>query len=443
MGAEILLTLAKATVLSSFAILCVALLRIPLRKLAGSRAAYWIWLLVPAATLTLLLPAPSQLPLSAGVFAEISLTQVVPATLHEPVPSSGWLLPTLLGVWLAGAIALFFSLVIRQRVFLRSQGSLVPDERGICRSDRAHAPMLVGIFRARIVVPADFESRYAPQEQELVLAHERAHEWRRDILVSALALLAHCIFWFNPLVYLALGWLRHDQELACDEQVLSNLPRTAPEARRIYADALLKAQLATEGAWRTPIGCHWQSTHPLKERIAMLRNPLPGATRRVAGVLVVLGLSSSAGYIAWAGQATAGGRSVLVDLKVTMTDSATRETRVLATRYLAHSGEEIKGKDGRPLDYMCTPYLPDVDGQATEWGPILARGIPKPIDNEITLACTFREDGVQISSPVVIVTDGHQGSMDTTAGSRQYRLEVIATKSSERIDEASAGAAAR
>jgi len=443
MGAEILLALAKATLISSFAILCVGLLRIPLRKLAGARAAYWVWLLVPAATLTLLLPSPSQLPLPAGLFAEISLTEMATAALDGPTSSSGWLTPTLLGVWLAGAVAMFIGVVVRQYVFLRSQGSLVPDDRGICRSENARAPMLVGIFRAHIVVPADFESRYAPQEQELVLAHERAHEGRRDILVNALGLMMHCVFWFNPLVYLALSWLRHDQELACDEQVLSNMPRTEPEARRIYADALLKAQLATEAAWRMPIGCHWQSTHPLKERITMLKNPLPGAARRIAGIMLVLGLSSFAGYIAWAGQTTANGGDVLMDLKVTITDTTTKENRSFATRYLVHSGEEVKGKDGQALDYACTPYLPDADGRATDWSPILARGIPKPIDNEITLACAYREGGVQIQSPVVIVTDGQPGTIETTAASRRYRLDVIATTSPEFIGDAKNRAAAR
>jgi bla regulator protein blaR1 len=427
MGAEILLTLAKATLLSSLAILGVGLLRIPLRKLAGPRAAYWIWLLVPAATLTLLLPPPAQLPLPAGVFSEISLPEMVPATLGAPASSDEWLIATLLGAWASGVVAMVIGLVIRQRVFLRSQGSLVPDERGICRSDGARAPMLVGIFRARIVVPADFEARYAPRERELILTHERAHETRRDIPVNALALLSHCVFWFNPLVYLALGWLRHDQELACDEHVLSSLPRTDLEARRIYGDALLKAQLATQASWRMPIGCHWQSTHPLKERIAMLKNPLPGATRRVAGILVVLGLSSTAGYVAWAGQTTLADGAVLVDLKVTITDSATNEFRSLATQYLVNSGEEIKSGDGQPLDYSCVPYLPDADGRTTNWGPLMERGLPKPIDDEILLACAIREGGVQVAAPVVLVNDGQPGTMETTVAGRLYRLQFVAT----------------
>jgi beta-lactamase regulating signal transducer with metallopeptidase domain len=443
MGAEAMPMLVKATLLSSIAILCVFLLRVPIRKLAGARAAYWIWLLVPAAMVTLLLPPSSRPLLSVAAFGEVSLPRMVSASFGEPISGGEWQMQMLFAVWLVGVVAMLLGLIVRQSLFLRSQGSLVPDERGICFSETALAPMLIGIFRARIVVPADFESRYAPREQELVLAHERAHQSRHDILVGVLAQLWRSVFWFNPLAYFSVAWLRHDQELACDEQVMSNLSRSDPEARRIYADALLKAQLSSQGAWRMPIGCHWQSTHPLKERITMLKNPLPGATRRGAGIMAVLGLSSIAGYVAWAGQTTAAGGSVLVDLKVTMTDAATHETRAFVTRYLVRSGEEIKGTNEQVLDYVCTPYLPDADGRTTDWRPLLEQGIPKPIDNEITLACAIREGGVKVQSPVVIVTDGQPGSLETTVASRRYLLEVLATASPGRIGEALNGGVAR
>ena len=74
----------------------------------------------------------------------------------------------------------------------------------------------------------------------------------------------------------------------------------------------------------------------------MLKNPIPGVSRRFTGTMLVLGLTSFTGYIAWAGQATAGkGERILVDLKVTVSTPATNEVQALATRYLVHSGEEI------------------------------------------------------------------------------------------------------
>jgi beta-lactamase regulating signal transducer with metallopeptidase domain len=444
MVGEILLTLAKATILSSLAILCVALLRTRLRKLAGARAAYWLWLSVPAITLTLLLPAPSQLLLLGQMPVEMSISSIVPATFTEPMPSGNLLMQLALAGWLVGSVVLLTGLLARQLAFMRLLGPLTPAAHGIFHGAHARTPMLIGLFRPRIVVPADFEARYAPAEQKLVLAHERAHQERRDILVSALAFLSLCVFWFNPLMYLALSWLRRDQELACDEHVLSNAPAADAGARRVYADTLLKTQLAAESAWRMPIGCHWQSTHPLKERIMMLKNPLPGRSRRFAGIGLILGLTVLTSYLSWAGQSTAvEGQSILVDIKVTINVPDTNEVRALATRYLVHSGEEIKDPDGRPLEFACTPYLPDVMERKTDWSAIKARGIPIPAAGQILLDCAIRERGTVVQSPAVMIYDGKQGHIETNIAGREYRMEVSATTSAERIADANREVAAR
>ena len=183
-----------------------------------------------------------------------------------------------------------------------------------------------------------------------MLAHERAHEGRHDILVSALALLSHCVFWFNPLMYLALRWLRHDQELACDEQVLSSLPRSEPEARRIYADALLKAQLATEGAWRMPIGCHWHRLTP-KERKPPCSKSFARSGPPCCGHHACTRSCVFAGYVAWAGNYRRGSRvggSQGNHHRWTNQDIDVRDA------YSCTRAKKIKGKDARALDYACT-----------------------------------------------------------------------------------------
>ena len=70
--------------------------------------------------------------------------------------------------------------------------------------------------------------------------------------------------------------LRLDQELACDAQVVA----AHPAARRSYAEAMLKTQLAGRPL---PLGCYWPApaAHPLVERIACSsrgpgRRPPPG-----------------------------------------------------------------------------------------------------------------------------------------------------------------------
>ena len=74
------------------------------------------------------------------------------------------------------------------------------------------------------------------------------------------------------------------------------------DARRRYAEALLKTQLATQSAWRLPVGCHWQSIHPLKERVAMLKRPLPVRSRRLAALMFITALTGAVTYTAWAAQ---------------------------------------------------------------------------------------------------------------------------------------------
>jgi TonB family protein len=62
---------------------------------------------------------------------------------------------------------------------------------------------------------------------------------------------------------------------------------------------MLKTQLADLGL---PAGCHWQSSHPLKERIAMLKQPLPGRTRRWIGTACVAVIVAATSFAAWAAQ---------------------------------------------------------------------------------------------------------------------------------------------
>jgi hypothetical protein len=103
--------------------------------------------------------------------------------------------------------------------------------------------------------------------------------------------------WFNPLMHWAIGWFRFDQELACDALVLAS----TGTARRRYAGALLKTQLAADSLTAAvPAGCHWQSIHPLTQRIAALKRPLPGTLRRWLGTALVCTLISSGSYAAWA-----------------------------------------------------------------------------------------------------------------------------------------------
>ena len=60
MSADAVQWLFEATALMSAALILVLLLRTPLRRGFGARAAYALWLLVPLALLVTLLPAPER-----------------------------------------------------------------------------------------------------------------------------------------------------------------------------------------------------------------------------------------------------------------------------------------------------------------------------------------------------------------------------------------------
>jgi len=291
MGNELLRELLQATLATSAAIALLQLLRRPLRQRFGARLAYQAWLLVPVAMVAVWLPAKSApLRASAGN-ALVQFGEAAIASNVDAAVSIEWR-GLLMAAWIAGALLALAWFGLRQRRFMRQL------ER---RRDRAfdtvegQGPALVGLWRPRIVLPGDFRERYTRGERRLVLAHEIAHLRAGDIHAQAFATALRCLFWFNPLVHFAAAQFRFDQELACDAAVLEKFPR----GRARYGSAMLKTQLAVFGL---PVGCHWQSSHPLKERIEMLKQPLPARTRRLAGSMLVAMLVGCGTWAAWAAQ---------------------------------------------------------------------------------------------------------------------------------------------
>lgn len=306
-------------------VVCVVMALRPLwRRWLGAGAVLWLYLLVPAALVATSLPGPTLV--RDAPRAAIALRPVPPAmpaprstsmpatsaaSPDEPTASAaqGFLRPEVplptapfaqanvltvgLLAWAAGALALAGLLLQQQRRFRRRLGHLRRRGAGLWQASADDiGPVVIGLLRPRIIVPADFYRRYDAQQRKLVLAHERVHLRRGDLPVNALACVLRCLFWFNPLVHLAAAKLRLDQELACDAVVIARNPR----AGRAYASALLNTQLADLGL---PVGCAWQSSHPLTLRISMLKKPLPGPARLMLGAGLAVLASSAAATVLW------------------------------------------------------------------------------------------------------------------------------------------------
>jgi bla regulator protein blaR1 len=295
---EVLKYVLTLTFASSVAILAALLIRRAVRRVFGSSASYWLWLVVPIAMGACLLPgavgveparqvAFSVAPVSALSFAlDRSFSFLVGAS------SSTNLSRLLFSVWVVGAVLFLAYMARLQRTFMSSLGAL-SGSVGVLRAEgSAGCPALVGVFKPRIILPADFKDRYTLTERVLIIAHERVHLRRGDCLWNSLVALNRCLFWFNPLVHAAANVLRMDQELACDAVVM----RRYPNLRRTYANAMLKTQLA-DGA--LPAGCHWRSVHPLKGRLEMLKQPTEGPMSRASGRVFVAVASLAVSYGVW------------------------------------------------------------------------------------------------------------------------------------------------
>jgi beta-lactamase regulating signal transducer with metallopeptidase domain len=289
----------RSTLAGSGAIVLVLLLRAGVRRWLGAQAAYLLWALVPAAALAILWPAPVRI-VAAVVQSTAAPSAHAPGAATLPVIVFD-AQPILLYVWILGAAAMLLWFVLQQRSYLASLGRLAPDANGIVHAETdSGCPALIGALRPRIVVPRDFESRFELPERQLILAHERAHLRRGDAQMNALVVILRCLNWFNPLVHFAASRFRSDQELACDAAVIVR----NPSARRLYAEAMLKTQIPNTitAPLRLPVGCNWRSDYPLRERIAMLKRPIPGLRTRVLASLGMTSLTLATGYASWAAQ---------------------------------------------------------------------------------------------------------------------------------------------
>ena len=89
-------------------------------------------------------------------------------------------------------------------------------------SESCGGPVVFGALRTSVVLPAKLLEQPDLKRLELVLRHELAHVRRGDLVWNWVATGIWCLFFFHPLVWLALHELRLNQELACDAWAASS-----------------------------------------------------------------------------------------------------------------------------------------------------------------------------------------------------------------------------
>ncbi len=333
---ETLLTLTLSGSAMALLLLC---LRLLLRRRLPSTAYYYAWLLV---LLRFLLPlpglipsgqaAPEQLPaplptLRATSYVEAEDTafpvaatselpteapapapEAAPAPLPEAVPPDtpaapsapafDWRSPTLwLSLWGLGAALCFlrplvsylrFTAALRPR--LREPGEslaalydALPGRKpwlSVCPG--LPTPLMFGVFRPRIVLPAETED---PDRLRNVLRHELCHWRRRDPVYKWFAAAVLSLHWFNPLSWLIRRELNRACELSCDELLLRSMDRAEKQA---YGETLLR--MAADSALPAGVVATTFSTEKknLKERLEQIMHYKKSKGRVLAALLALL-----------------------------------------------------------------------------------------------------------------------------------------------------------
>jgi beta-lactamase regulating signal transducer with metallopeptidase domain/protein involved in polysaccharide export with SLBB domain/predicted nucleic acid-binding Zn-ribbon protein len=170
-------------------------------------------------------------------------------------------------------------------------------------------PVLVGIVKPTILLPAAALNGWTVEELEMVLVHELAHVRRWDNLVNLGQRVIEAALFFHPCVWLASRQVRRDREECCDWVVVQHTQ--APEA---YAELLVSvaSQLRSEpgrprpgsgsgtsrlaGAVMALAGASPMAQHALVgrvRRILKLEDDPMWISRRMMGMLVMLSLVSS------------------------------------------------------------------------------------------------------------------------------------------------------
>ncbi len=318
-------------------------------RLFGAGAAYALWILplvrlvMPPVHSPLSLMGTVRLPSSHGVNpagADVTATAMADGTqvigIHsaEPVAaiaaphgisttiSDGgqslstlqeWLggaaMPILIGVWLAGALLTLGLSFWRHRTFMQTvhreavsvsphlqmRAARISQSVGLRRmpliasSFISSGPLVAGLIRPVVMVPAWFETDYDETQQSAALAHELMHVRRGDLWALQISEIFVACLWFNPLAHMARNAFRTDQESACDADVL-RIGATTPHA---YGATLIKAARPARQE-RLVFAASLPLAHALKERLRRMTHPVPSRNRRIAGFATVAAASVAA-----------------------------------------------------------------------------------------------------------------------------------------------------
>ena len=197
-------------------------------------------------------------------------------TEHRP----NFYLPTAMGIWAAGMAAMvLYTAFGYRRIRVQVREAIPLDRRNIFICDGISTPFILGVLRPQIYLPSTLDA----EQQNSVIAHERAHIARLDHWWKPIGFLLLSVHWFNPLVWVAYALLCRDIEMACDEKVISKM---TSEQKQTYSTVLLTCSMPRKAITACPLAFGETS---VKQRIkGILNYRKPTAWIAAASLMICL-----------------------------------------------------------------------------------------------------------------------------------------------------------
>ena len=159
-------------------------------------------------------------------------------------------------------------------------------------SDQLQVPVTTGAFTPKIILPSD-ACHWKPETLRMVVRHESAHIQRRDLRWQLLVALTRCLYWPQPLFWIATRQMELERERACDDRVL--LQGETPSQ---YASVLLQIAVRFSGQNRKLIAAIPVACKPIERRLAAILEPVtprgPGhrtARKTISLAICLIGIS--------------------------------------------------------------------------------------------------------------------------------------------------------
>ena len=224
---------------------------------------------------------------------QMTVSEAVP----KAAPAIDWRSPALwLSVWASGAfvsmgITVFsyflFSFNLKKKLmepdsFTKAVYASIPGRKpALYFSDSARTPMLLGVFKPKIVLP-----RRAYNEELLlnILRHELTHYRRFDTLYKWAASAVLSLHWFNPIAWVIRREVNRSCELSCDEMLLRFMDK---DEKQSYGNSLLL--MAAQSPLPSAVVATSFATEKrnLKERLVQIMNYKKSGTRLLSSILAV------------------------------------------------------------------------------------------------------------------------------------------------------------